>query len=65
MGIYTDRLYCCGVDYYNSPPKIGQFYEEIDELKKQKTCWRACGIIMVTNDEHGNELSSCWIKNEN
>jgi hypothetical protein len=45
------KLYCCGVDIQHeiceAPDLEGSMplYSSVKELKKQRTCWKECGIV--------------------
>lgn len=45
--------YACGVDWQHeigeAPDLEGKMplYSSIEELKKEKTCWKACGIVKL------------------
>lgn len=51
MGIYSDRLYCDGWDWFENSPSKRKFFSEPSLVPKG--CASLFGIIEVITDHHG------------
>lgn len=57
-----NKKYLCGTDYYHEfKAGCADLHESVEELKNSGKCWGQCGIVEVTFDESGNEVSHKWI----
>jgi len=47
----TKKAYICGNDWYwelsEDQPSAVKFYNTVEHLKKDSTCWTECGIVEV------------------
>lgn len=60
------KHYLCGVDYqHENDQGKADYYDFINELKDNKSCWKQCGIVELELDEQGNEIGHTWIVRQN
>lgn len=51
MGIYSDRLYCDGWDWFEQEPKLRRFYSDPSRIPGVLNSW--AGVVEVVYDSHG------------
>lgn len=44
------KLYCCGIGYQHDPDF--KVYTSIDDLKRDRSCWKECGIVEIVVDDN-------------
>lgn len=58
--------YLCGVDYQHEMEEgTATMYKSLYELKRVARCWEQCGIVRLTLDPGGKEVSHEWIEEQN
>lgn len=60
------KTYVCGVSYQHEMdhPEIVHFFDSVEDLKKSDTCWLQCGIVEISLNDKGKEISHKWIHDQ-
>lgn len=53
--------YLCGVDFQEELAHTLDYYDTVEALKADKTCWKKCGIVEVSLDKQGELIAHSWV----